>query len=244
MSFFKFSYVGHKLNGHHLLEFSTSIDNQTSLSLSKLKIRVATLWVMFGASSDTNINDRTFSNEVVQLHHLSSKKLHQHSPANVNTILLKKLHNQSRRKRKKRKRKEDDEISSNLYYFKNHSYNHITTDNNNGDHIIKSNSNEERRRRKVKSIDIIGSNKLSRSRTKRKENHHEKNITLWIFRIKKPVDRLNGTINIDDNVKRSSFLISVQSTLTFLNVFLGIRQLSGVECIKRCYIKAIRLAED
>lgn len=171
------------------------------MSLSKLKIRVATLWVMLGAApSDTSINDRTVSNEVVQLHHLSNEKLHQQSPHNVNTILLKKLHNQSRRKRKKRKRKEGSESSSNLYYFKNHSYNHIT-DNNNGDHIIKNNSNEARRRRKVKSIDLIGSNKLSRSRIKRKENHHEKNITLWIFRIKKPIDRLNGTINIDDDVR-------------------------------------------
>ena len=208
---FKFSYIGQKLNGHHLLEFSTSIDNQSSLSLSKLKIRVATLWVMIGASSESGNNYQTFSNEVVQLHHLSNKKLNQHSPADVNTILLKKLHNQSRKKRKKRKRKEGSESSSNLYYFKNHSYNHITTDNNNGDHIIKSNSNEESRRRKVKSIDLIGSNKLSRSRTKRKENIHEKNITLWIFRIKKPIDRLNGSINIDDDVNTSFFLlISVQ----------------------------------
>lgn len=173
---------------------------------------------MIGDSSpDTAKSDRTYSNEVVQLHHLSNKKLHQHSPDNVNTILLKKLHNQSRRKRKKRKRKEGSDSSSNLYYFKNHSYNHITTDNNNGDHIIKSNSNEARRRRKVKSIDLIGSNKLNRSRTKRKENNLEKNITLWIFRIKKPMDRLNLTINIDDDVRRADQVsISVQSTLNFI----------------------------
>lgn len=172
---------------------------------------------MLGASpepSPTN-NGQTFSNEVVQLHHLSNKKLHQHSAANVNTILLRKLHNQSRRKRKKRKRKEGSESSSNLYYFKNHSYNHITTDNNNGDHIIKSNSNEERRRRKAKSIDIIGSNRLNRLRTKRKESNHEKNITLWIFRIKKPIDRINGSINIDDDVKSNQASISVQPLLIF-----------------------------
>lgn len=194
--------LGHNLNGHHLLEFSTSIDNQTSLSLSRLKIRVATLWVMVGASPKAVMaSGATYSDDIVQLHHLNHKQGRNH-PTNVNTLLLKKSHNQSRRKRKKRKRKDETESDSNLYYFENHSYNHITNDNNNGNHIIKSNRNEKRRR-KVKSINLVDSNKLNLTRTTTARTH--KNLTLWIFRIKKPMDRDGATNNVDDTVWRIDF---------------------------------------
>lgn len=179
------NFLGHKLNGHHLLEFSTSIDNQTSLSLSKLKIRLATLWLMVGSYPNAMANSPAHStNDIVQLSHKESSSKHS---ASVNTLLLKKSNNQSRRKRKKRKRKNGIESDSNLYYFENHSYNHITN-NNNGNHIIKSNNNVNRGRRRVKPVDSITFNNASKTRT---ENNHLKNLTLWIFRIKKPIDKFN-----------------------------------------------------
>lgn len=184
---------------------------------------------MLEAPPKVMVPDRTISNDIVQLHQLSHKKVHNH-PVDVNTLLLKKLHNQSRRKRKKRKRKEGNEIINNLYYFKNHSYNHITTDNNNGDHIIKSNSNEERRRRKVKSIELVDSNKRNHSRSMRRDDSHEKNLTLWIFRIKKQIDSINGKFNIDDDVRRCFNInfhkINKKKTEIFLFFFV-FRSLTG-----------------
>lgn len=196
-------YLGHhKLNGHHLLEFSTSIDNQTSTTLPKLKIRQATLWVMIGSSLNVpdNNQDHT-SNDIVQLKNLSRKRASKHS-SNVNTLLIKKSLNQSRRKRK-RKRKDDSEVDSdsNMYYFENHSYNHITKNNNNdGNHIIKTNRNANGRR-KIKSFDSNDSNKFNQTSKAGRDHHHShKNLTLWIFRIKKAINKLNSTENISDKV--------------------------------------------
>lgn len=148
-------------------------------------------------------NNRTSSNDIVQLHHLSHLK--NHLP-HVNTQLLKKSQTQARKKRKKRKRKDGSLSDSVFYYFKNHSYNHITTDNKNGDHIIKSNSNENRRRMKARSLDSsIDTNQLNHARTLRKEGNQEKNLTFWIFRIKSPVDKQGESINVDDKVKSNNY---------------------------------------
>lgn len=143
--------------------------------------------------------NRTSSNDIVQLHHLSHHK--NHLP-HVNTQLLKKSQSQARKKRKKRKRKDGSLSDSVFYYFKNHSYNHITTDNKNGDHIIKSNSNENRRRLKARSLDSsIDTNQLNHARMLRKEGNHERNVTFWIFRIRNPNDKQIDSMNVDDKVR-------------------------------------------
>lgn len=174
---------------------------------------------MVGSSPNAMANSPAHStNDIVQLSHKESSSKHS---ASVNTLLLKKSNNQSRRKRKKRKRKNGIESDSNLYYFKN--YNHITNDNNNnGNHIIKSNSNENRRRRRVKSVDSNKFNNASKTRT---ENNQHKNLTLWIFRIKKPIDKLNDGHNVNDKVRAFSFFSSSYfPNKTFVFYILGVRQ--------------------
>lgn len=158
---------------------------------------------MVGSTPKAMANSPAHStNDIVQLSHKESGSKHS---ASVNTLLLKKSNNQSRRKRKKRKRKNGIESDSNSYYFENHSYNHITNDNSN--HIIKSNSNVNRRRRRVKSADSNKFNNASKTRT---ENNQHKNLTLWIFRIKKPIDKFNDGHNIDDKVRSFSSLFIVK----------------------------------
>lgn len=175
------SLTGQQLNGHHLLEFTNSIDNQTSLSLSKLKIRLATLWVMIRMTpSETD----HASNDIVQLHQLS-----QNHKINVNESLMK-FKNQSQRKRRKRKRKDNDAHS-----FENHSYNHITKAKNDGNHIIKSSRNEKKRR-KVKSINLY---KLNSTSSTNDEIRQAKNLTLWIFRINKTLTKQNSSV--EDKVR-------------------------------------------
>lgn len=192
-------YSGHiNLNGHHLLEFSTSIDKQPSSNLSKLKIRVATLWIMVGSSPHSISSEKQYSDDTVQLHQLSLK--HSRHPTSLNMPRVDKTRSQTRRKRKKLKREVEAESDSNMYYFKNHSYNHITNDNNNGNHIIKSNRNaNEKRRRKVKSINQDNSSKLNSTSKQILEKHREKNLTLWIFNINKSINRGNVS-SIGDKV--------------------------------------------
>lgn len=150
---------------------------------------------MIGVSPNAMESNRTSSNDIVQLHHLSHLK--NHLP-HVNTQLLKKSQSQARKKRKKRKRKDGSLSDSVFYYFKNHSYNHITTDNKNGDHIIKSNSNEYRRRMKARSLDSsVDTNQLNHAR---KDSNQEKNLTFWIFRIKSPIDKQGESMSVDDKV--------------------------------------------
>lgn len=189
--------LGHSLNGHQILEFSAAINNQTNLSLSKLKVREATLWLMIGSMPKTPSHDRTFANEIVQLHHLGVENDIKH-PSYVNTKLLQKTYQQTERRRKKRKQKNKFGSDKN-YYFENRSYNHITNDNNNGNHIITNNSSVSRRRN-VRSIDPTGNNKLNNANKRRHEHDREKNLTLWIFRIKTSIDRKNITDFINDKV--------------------------------------------
>lgn len=85
-----------------------------------------------------------------------------------------------------------------MYYFENHSYNHIN-DNNDGNHIIKPNRHSNGRR-KIKNFDSNDSNKFNQTSKARKDYHSHKNLTLWIFRIKKAIDKLNNTDNINDKV--------------------------------------------
>lgn len=172
------------------------------MTFPKLKIRLATLWVRvssFAVAPDDD--DRDGSNDIVQLHHLSHRKVSGKHSSDVNTPLDKKSHNQSHRRRRKRKRKDDSavESDSNMYYFENHSYNHITNDNNDGNHIIKPNRHANGRR-KIKNFDSNDSNKFNQSR---KDYHSHKNLTLWIFRIKKAIDKLNNTDNVNDKVSDS-----------------------------------------
>lgn len=172
------------------------------MTFPKLKIRLATLWVRvssFAVAPDDD--DRDSSNDIVQLHHLSHRKVSGKHSSDVNTPLVKKSHNQSHRRRRKRKRKDDSavESDSNMYYFENHSYNHITNDNNDGNHIIKPNR-QANGRRKIKNFDSNDSNKFNQTSKARKDYHSHKNLTLWIFRIKKAIDKLNNTDNITDKV--------------------------------------------
>ena len=158
---------------------------------------------MVASSSHSMEDDREMnSNDIVQLHNLSHKKQanNKDSSSNVNTLLIKSSHNQSRKRRKKRKRKNDSDVGSdsNMIYFENHNYNHIN-DNNNGNHIIKTNRNANGRR-KIKNFDSNDSNKINQTTTTRRDYQSSENLTLWIFRIKKPLDKLNATDNIDDKV--------------------------------------------
>jgi hypothetical protein len=175
------------VNGHHLIVFSTSIDNQTSLSLSKLNIRSAALWIMIGTSPSSVIASQSIT-DTVQLHHLS----HKHSQNMTNVVNKQNLKpvnkKQSRRKRRKRKDNNESESDSNSYYFNENSYDHIT---NNGNHIIKSKRNNSKRRN-VKSINIVNRNDPNLSiNTKRGERSLGSNLTLWIFRMKQNLKDLN-----------------------------------------------------
>lgn len=189
------------MNGHHLLEFSNSIDNQTSLSLSKLKIRLATLWVMIGISPEDQ--DLASTDSILQLHQLS----HNHK-SNVNESLLKRFKSQSQRKRRKRKRKDDIGSDKNAYSFENHSYNHITKTKIDDNHIINSNRNEKKRR-KVKSINLVDSNNYNSSSTNH-DIHPERNLTLWIFRINQTISKQNAN-NIEDKVRKLSKNLNFKS---------------------------------
>lgn len=175
--------AGININGHHLMEFSVSIDNKTSLSWSKSKIRLASLWLMVSKRS---------SDHPVQTNHL----LHNHSHStSVNMKTNKIPHNQLQSRRRKRKLKHETESDINLYHFKNHSYNHITNDN----HIIKSNLNPIRRR-KFKSINVVNRNAFSQKNIIKREQQLEKNLTLWIFRMRTPIESTHVMNDLSDKV--------------------------------------------
>ena len=190
--------TGQMLNGHHLLEFSNSVDNQTSMNTSKIKIRLATLWIMM--ESPPNENNLESSENIVQLHKLShNHKIHMDEP------IIEKFRNQPLKTRRKRKRKGVKVSDSFAHSSENHSYNHITKKDDDN-HIIKSNRNE-RKRRKVKSINLESSNKLRSTGKIRHEHRHDKNLTLWIFRINNNLTAFDAQ-NLGDEVKRSQKLNS------------------------------------
>jgi hypothetical protein len=137
--------------------------------------------------------DHTSSNDIVQLHQLSHNyKTH------VNESLLR-SESHPRGKRRKRKQIHDLESDSNAYSFENHSYNHITKAKNDDNHIIKTNRNEKKRR-KVKSINLVDSNKFNSSSSSRQEQNKKNNITLWIFKIKQTLQKDNA-VDVEDKVK-------------------------------------------
>lgn len=160
------------------------------MNTSKLKIRLATLWVM--VESFPRKDNFVSSEDIVQLHKLS----HHNYRTNENEPILERFRNQPQKNRRKRKRKGVRVSDSIERSFENHSYNHITKDDDN--HIIKSNRKEEKRR-KVNSINIESSNNFNSLNDMNSEYLPETNLTLWIFRINntsKELDRVSDKVSI------------------------------------------------
>lgn len=149
------------------------------------------------ASPASAANETKPSGNIVQLHINQEERL---QLVNVNTLLHKKSHNQPQKRRKKRKRKDESKTNDDICHFKHHSYNHITNDN----HIIKT-KNNEKRRRKIKSINLVDSNKFNYSRSTITESIDEKNLTLWIFSMKQRFNREDSKDDINDEVNFISF---------------------------------------
>lgn len=187
---------GETLHGSHLIAFSTSIDNHTSVRLTKPKVRAATLWLMMERSISFNSNVEEHPSDIVQLQQLKHEQ-DSRQTSSENTFLLKNLHNQLQKRQKKRKRKGRTESDSNLYHLEENSYNHITNDN----HIITNNRNEKTRK-KVKSINLDGNFRYMHDR--KTSPGSKMNVTLWIFRIRSLLKQeINGD-EMDDKV-RSNF---------------------------------------
>lgn len=208
---------GQLLNGHHLLEFSTSSDNQTRVDASKLKIRMASLWIMVGEKPKAMVNDQqqqhvkpnyndddTVVNRRRSRH--SNNKLNQnYQHHHVNTLLFKNIHNQNRKKKKKRKRKDNSPASaSNLFYNDNHNYNnHITNYNNNsnGYHIIKNNSYIDKSQKNNKftasNIRHHQHNNYNKFNNNNYNNYNNNNYTSYSI----SNNEMNFTSNIYDNTQ-------------------------------------------
>jgi len=216
--------LGHQLNGHHLLEFSTAIDNQTKTDFARLKIRVATLWMLVGqkpnAVGTKLVNDRhamkqqhrrsSRSSNSASVHTLNSNFQSTTTSTNTNT------NHQLRKRKRKRKKKDGAAASISSFYYDNHNFNnHIINSNNDGNHII-SNSSQKKRQRH----DAQLTSETFRLTADQQEpaKSSSRNTTLWIFRIRKPQD---SHTNLEDKVS-----LLVQSLKLKASTFCAFRNLT------------------
>ncbi|XP_070504725.1 inhibin beta chain-like [Chironomus tepperi] len=128
-----FAERGQRINSHHILTFSTAYDNQTQPN-AKLKIRMATLWIMVEVQPSSHKMKR----ESVHDERLRNDRM------NVNPIDESFRHNQAPTKRRKRRKKDSlDKNEKNLYFqYDNPNFNsHISNNNNNDDNNNNKNNN-------------------------------------------------------------------------------------------------------
>lgn len=191
------------MNGHHLIEFTSSID--TNLNTSKLKIRLATLWIKV-EPLPSNTKSESSKDDV--------HTINRDHRLNVDKPIAEIFRNMQRKIRKRRKRKSVKVSDILARSSENHSYNHITMKPTDDDyHIIK--SNEKRMRRKItKSINKENSNKFSSlSSYKNREYLQDQNLTLWIFRISNISN--SSMDNVDDEVSMIKSYCDIFKNISF-----------------------------
>ncbi|KAG5669682.1 hypothetical protein PVAND_017565 [Polypedilum vanderplanki] len=257
-----FAEKGHRINNHHILSFSTAIDNQPD---AKLKIRMATLWLMVKRQP------------LMQSPTKRSKRGSQHVNK-VNQMKNQKFDH----KRRKRRRKEhhgpsdgydNDKTNNNnleYFYYENHSFNnHITNDNNNNDnHIIKSNSYDDEQwhdggGEAVENDTLLRSlssaeykkfayftqfhNKSHEQNASTNQNddidnktyrhkHMRHNVTLWIFRVHDTnLSDYNSAVDYDftDEKLRDRIEFSVSKEITLSK--LGWNKVDVTSLLKKWY---------
>lgn len=189
------------MNGHHLLEFPTPVDSQTSMENSKLKIHKATLFIKLEKrpSQSDNVDDDDemipVDDEVSELHDLmtTGNTRHQHHQQLDTYVSLKRV-------RKKRIRKDYDITNDSRHIFSSkNNKNHIKTNENNENHINNNEIEKKRKLRKAINVDNIKLNsaEININNLDMKRSRPKANVTLWIFQPKKPVHDVQF---VDDKV--------------------------------------------
>ncbi|CRK94500.1 CLUMA_CG008005, isoform A [Clunio marinus] len=188
---------GSSVNGHHLIEFSTSIDKQADLKLSSLKIREATLWIMVETSNTVPWHNRKQRKDFLKLNQMYLEKSFDFSTyANVPLIKNTKMKNIV----KKRKRKKREKSGIRFVNIRNNSANHINFDNHNDDHIIK-NSYNKSIKRKLNQVNLAFDKSFNYT-----SDSHEMKPTIWVFSIKS--NDFNGAVPDQEFDENAHLIVS------------------------------------